>query len=315
MKKLPFKINLKNKKLSFFLKFVAFFLTLSILYAGLAIAPAVSSSKSLSRYKKLLKKPHTLLSQNKVSLSQIIALDPDTPDYQERKSAIVDSLKKTNEEGRQLNLDNNKLPKAKGKKATKNFLINEAYPALSDLYPKTSGFFREQKPLIDKIILLNEALDNVYAYDPIQDLETPDLVEDRQQIIERSARASQGIEEIVNQLESFEEDGAEELIQSLAGSKNRLEGLQEALEAENFEQAGQMRLSFINEFSLAKERAQQLEREVLTGQEAVSLLTRQTNLILEYELWLERATDRQEKIETNPLSAFLAGVSATKVKE
>ena len=213
-------------------------------------------------------------------------MSPNSADLFNKEAELLQKLQETNKEGLQFLEETHKLPRIAGaSNELLDFLNNELPRALEPLFEKERQILKEQQSLIASLTNLNSVTADLLRYNAKQDLGAPNPVADSEQLQAKKKNAHSGLEKIASKLDAIETNSETlELLQS------------EIQKTQNLLQDNASTASLISQFENLKELALDIQREMIRSDQSVKLLTRQTNLILEYDFWLKKISYYQAKL-------------------
>ena len=281
------------------LRILFFLLILFGSYYFLFLKPGLEIPTALLETQKVLALHHSNLLQNRVALVELTKLNPDTTDFNNRKTILFMRLQETNKAGLSALDDQHNLPTIAGApNESLNFLNNELHPAFSLLLKETRAIFTEQQILINFLVALDKTVSNIFLYDPTNDLGKLDLTSDKDRVIERAQFAMEGLEKISENLKllNITQNEMVELQDKIQQTRTTLESFIHQTENSNLTKASDSRTEIINYFYTLKQDALAAQMALIHADESVKLLTRQTNLILQYDFWLKKVSYHQTRL-------------------
>lgn len=253
---------------------------LVILFAGyyvLFLAPRLALPNAYLETQKIFVEHRTNLVQNRVALVELAQLSIGAADLFNKEMNLLQKLQETNKVGLQSLKENQQLPRVAG--------LSNLASALPLLLEKERQILKEQQNLIVSLTNLNSAAGDLLRYNAKQNLGSPDLIADSEQLQARKENAKDGLEKIASKLDSIEVNSETlELLQS------------EIQKTQNLLQGNTSTTLLISQFEGLKELTLDIQREMIRSDQSVKLLTRQTNLILEYDFWLKRISVKQAQL-------------------
>jgi len=253
---------------------------LLILFAGyyiLFLAPRLALPNAYLEAQKIFAEHRTNLVQNRIALVELAQLSVSVTDLFNKEMDLLAKLQETNKIGIQSLEKNQQLPRVAG--------LSDLASALPLLLEKERQILKEQQNLIASLTNLNSAAGDLLRYNAKQDLGSPDPVADSEQLQVRKENAKDGLEKIASKLNAIE------------ASSKTLELLQSEIQkTQNLLQGNTSTTFLISQFEDLKELALDIQREMIRSDQSVKLLTRQTNLILEYDFWLKRISVKQAQL-------------------
>ncbi|MCH7828248.1 hypothetical protein IH982_00020 [Patescibacteria group bacterium] len=253
---------------------------LVILFAGyyvLFLAPRLALPNAYLETQKIFAEHRTNLVQNRVALVELAQLSIGAADLFNKEMNLLQKLQETNKVGLQSLKENQQLPRVAG--------LSNLAAALPLLLEKERQILKEQQGLIVSLTNLNSATGDLLRYNAKQNLGSPDLIADSEQLQARKENAKDGLEKIASKLDAIEV------------SSETLELLQSEIQkTQNLLQGNTSVTLLISQFEGLKELALDIQREMIRSDQSVKLLTHQTNLILEYDFWLKRISVKQAQL-------------------
>lgn len=258
---------------------------LLVLFGGYYIfflAPKLALPNAYLKAQEVFAEHRANLVQNRVVLVELARLSPNSADLFNKEAELLQKLQETNTEGIKSLEENQKLPYVAGApNELLDFLNNDLPAALTQLLLKERQILEEQQGLIASLTNLNSITADLLRYNAEQDLGTLSL--SKEEAATRTKAAKEGVRKISENLNTFEPKSREiELLQE------EIQKTQNILDAKEL----------IPQFAVLKEKALSAQFALIRSDASVKLLTRQTNLILEYDFWLKKISDYQTKLTT-----------------
>ena len=261
---------LKQERRFLGLSLIKIIVLLLIFFAGyyiLFLAPRLALPNAYLEAQKVFAEHRTNLVQNRVALIGLTQLSFNAADLFNKEMGLLRKLQETNKAGIQSLEKNQKLPRVAG--------LSDFANALPQLFEKELQILKEQQGLIASLTNLTSAVEDLLRYNAKQNLGLLDSKED----------AHSGLEKIASKLNIIEVNSETlELLQS------------EIQKTQNLLQGSASTALLISQFEDLKELALDIQREMIRSDQSVKLLTRQTNLILEYDFWLKRISVKQAQL-------------------
>jgi hypothetical protein len=279
------------------LKVVIFTGLLFVIYYFLFLSPKHQIPNALLDAEKILSTHYNKLIQNRLSYIGLSKLDASSSKFENERVEIIAEMQKTNEDGLKALNDPEQLKKVNGAPSgVLSFLNRDIANAYPTLLEKSKKVYEEQKLFIEKLSILDSTISKLFAYHPETDLGTLDPQKDKELLLERIASAKSGLDMIQENIQALGWKKKE--VDKLIGEMNRtqviLTELETSLETNG---NGQEKIETLyTQFGSLKSQALLAETSVIRSDESVKLLTKQTNLILEYEYWLGKINSFQEEI-------------------
>jgi len=290
-----------NKKIltSFTLKLVLFSLFLFGGYYVFFLAPKLALPNAYLQAQKIFAEHRTNLVQNRVALVELARLSLNSATFSNKETELLQKLRETNEKGIQFLEEDQKLPSVSGApNEFLDFLNNDLTHAFLLLSEKEHQIFKEQQDLLDDLTNLNSVTANLLKYNATQDIGTLDLLSQKQEIVKRVKTAHTGIEKVSENLNALMKNTPEiELLkEEIQKTQENIDTFLLQLEGENVQEARNLRGDLITQFSVVKEKALFAQFATIRSNASVKLLTRQSNLILEYDFWLKQISSYQTRM-------------------
>ncbi len=279
--------------------FICIFLLISLIYFLFLLKPALDSAKSLSEAEVKISTQQFILQQNKTAHLGLLQLDIKSPQFTVNQQNLTESL--DNSEAIILNSQNkSELKSISGNKSTK-VLLNEINKDLPSLNEKSIETVNRRQPFEEDYKKLNLIFGKIFEYNPSVDLAN---FNDLESLGERAASAAKGLNGISDELKKEKLKG--ELTVQFDNEINKevliLEQLSMVTKNNNTARAKTLANSFISEYPKLKMEAKKILDSPLKSLTALTILTDETNLILNYEYLNNKINKAQQNIETNPLS-------------
>jgi len=262
---------------------------LIIFFAGyyiLFLAPRLALPNAYLETQKIFAEHRTNLVENKVALVELTRLSIGSANLSNKERDLLEKLQETNNVGIQSLEENQHLPRVMGVSSKfLSFLHQDLANAFPLLLEKERHILKEQQSLIDSLTNLNSATGNLLRYNAKQDLGSLDPVVNSEEIQTRKETADSGLEKIVSKLDAIEVNS--EMLELLQSEIQKTQNLLRDSTSTTF---------LISQFEDLKELTLDIQRELIRSDQSVKLLTRQTNLILEYDFWLKRISVKQAQL-------------------
>ena len=294
--------QLKKAWREFGVKVVVLLLVLFGGYYIFFLAPKLALPNAYIRMQEMFAEHRANLVQNRIALVELARLSPNSADFFNKETELLRQLQETNTNGIKSLEGNQKLPYVAGApNELLDFLNNDLSAALPPLLLKERQILEEQQPIIASLTNLNLITENLLRYNAADDLGTRDLSLEKKEAATRAKTAKEGIGKISENLNAFEQRSNEiELLQSeIQKTQNILDTFILQLGKGNTQRASGLQKELIQQFAVLKEKALSAQFALIRSDVSVKLLTRQTNLILEYEFWLKKISIYQAKLSTS----------------
>ena len=293
--------QLTNKKIltSFTLKLTLFSLLLFGGYYVFFLAPKLALPNAYLQTHKIFAEHRTNLVQNRVALVELARLSLDSATSSNKETELLQKLRETNEKGIQFLEEDQKLPSVSGApNEFLDFLNNDLAHAFLLLDEKEYQIFKEQQDLLVDLTNLNSATANILKYNAAQDIGTLDLLSQKEEIMARVKAAHAGIEKVSKNLNTLMQNTPEieTLKEEIQKTQENIATFLLQLEGENVQEARNLRTDLITQFSVVKEKTLSAQFAIIRSDASVKLLTRQSNLILEYDFWLKKISQYQARL-------------------
>lgn len=264
------------------------------LYFLIFTLPQIASVKLLHNTKTDLQTQYFTLQTNRIAQTDLFKLDPIKPDFLTQKDNLLTTLTNSNERGLKQTDNNLRLNRFASSDVKSLMLdINKNYPALISTQLKA---YQDQTEIINTLKTFDQIFSDIYLYDPILDLSSNDLLAEKDDLLERSNLAINGIKKarkdlnaqgIKNSDQAQFDATAQKLITDFEGLRMSLEiadtdSFDIYLENINFDVAD------LKNFALA------VELSPIKSDQGLTILTQQTNLINTYENYIDQITLLQQ---------------------
>jgi len=131
------------------------------------------------------------------------------------------------------------------------------------------------------------------------------IEEEKDALITRTESAINGLEAIKEKLVEFDQEKTAKLRTEIENTQKVLQEQLRYLENDQFSKARSLFEQVVNQFVTLREIGLEMELNIIKSSEMVTLLTKQTNLILKYEFWLKKIDQAQKDLaEINLESIF-----------
>ena len=298
---------------------VMIILIAAILMAGyywLLLKPQLAMTQTLFQAEQVLAAHHFNLLSNRLALTNLAKLDTSQSHLIDEKNTLLKAAQQTNEHGRQELAPGWTAQLVKAPlNNTANFINSELYPALPGLFSQHRDFFQKQQPLLDQLQVIDTVLTNIFLYDPATDLQSPHPLDDRQELILRAQAAKEGLEKIRKNLNTTDMPTTEKQVleTNLINAQVQLNKLLTHLNTAVADEATVSSLvyTFIEQFNRLKQNAVASQQALIRSKKSVSLLTDQTNLLIESQQWLDRIhAARLQLTESGPLKRLQRSINS-----
>ena len=266
----------KKTLILFVVRITMILLIIFLVYYIFFLAPKLALPNAYLKTQEIFAEHRSNLIQNRLAIVSLAQLSPNSNDLFNKEAELLKQLKQTNEKGiKSLEKDQN-LPAIKGvPNEFINFLNNDLATEFPILLSKENQILKEQQDLISSLINLNSITANLLLYNAAEDLGVKEGID------ERVKAAKEGIKKINEELDSFENKSKEiDLLQREIQKTQNIFNIKE----------------LIQQFTVLKERVLSAQFALIRSDSSVKLLTRQTNLILEYDFWLKKISIYQSKL-------------------
>ena len=268
-------------------------------YYFLILKPQLALPTALLNAQKTLTLHHTNLLQNRLALTELTRLHPNSSALSQEKRRLIQTLKTTNEQGLKAVIEHNSLPEIKGAPSPPlTFLNTQLGQAFPDLLEQTRQVFNKQQNLITNLDNLDTETANLFSYSPQQDLDQLELSADKKSAITRANAAIQGLDKIAQDLNQLDLDLPEiqTLQTKMLTTQQTLEDFITQLQEENFAAAAETKNQILLHFAQLKRQALDAQIGLIKSTISINLLTAQTNLILQYDFWLQQISENQAQL-------------------
>lgn len=261
----------------------------------------MSVPKTITDAEKFVAKRHLALVENRVAIKALTDLEVNTSVFANQKSELVQKIKSSNQsaletlsqdyKGRNINLE--------ADKELINFFNTELPKKLEQLSTGGTAVLQEQQSTIEKLTAIDSVIANIYNYNPQTDLGGLDPASNQDELLQKSYNAKVGLENIDQALVNLTNEPAVLILTQLRPSLAILEELINETENDNFSQARTVKRGFIDGFEELQEFSFNQELSLIKSIETIKLITKQTNIILEYEFILQKINKLQQIIKEN----------------
>jgi len=264
------------------------------------LRPQLALPKALIEAQTQLAQHHALLLQNRLALTELTRLDSASATVHEEKGRLLATLEQTNQEGLKV-LDNAPppLPNISGAPtAVLTFLNTDLTQAFRILNEEHRSILEDQQALLENLKTLDLALTDIFRYHPALDLGTLDPTTDRAELLKRSQAAQKGLRTVADTLTEpdLQFHDLANVLPEVQNTLNMLNTLIGYIESGDAQQVADTRTTFVDQFTTLKALALDAELALIKSDTAITLLTTQTNLILEYDYWLSRISVVQQQL-------------------
>lgn len=275
--------------------------TLLGLFYFLSLKPKLALPNKLLETEKILAKSHLNLLQNRLSIMSLVNLDTSSSSFANDKTDTLNKALTTNEKGLEQLKTPEKIQITPGESVDLLNDLNEQLPSLTE---ENKEIYEQQKGFLSHLKTLNDISKNIYAYNPLSDLGNLDLEKEKDEVIERTSSAIEGLKTIKEKLNEYDAERTKQLQGNISKTQELLAEQVSLIEANDLPRAGQIFDEITVRFEELREMGLALELEIIRSPEMVTLLTNQTNLILKYEYWLNKINQAQKgisKIDLNKI--------------
>jgi len=284
---------------SFPLRVILLLVIFSAGYYLFFLAPKIALSKAYLKAEGLFMEHRANLLQNRIAFVGLARLDANSANVNGEKIDLFAMLKKTNEEGLRLLDEKNELADFKGIPSEQSkFFNNDLRGTFPSLLGEERTILEEQKRLIPDLGSFDAATANLLNYRAEQDLGKLDMVLQKEEIVTRAANAKEGIGKTSEKLIalSMKSSEVEVLLVEIKKTQTVLDDLVLQLKKVNIRKAGVSREEAIKRFSELQKNILSARASIISSETSAKLLTRETNLILEYDFWLKKIDNYQVKL-------------------
>lgn len=248
------------------------------------LAPRLALPNAYLQAQKVLAEHRINLLQNRIALVELAHLSPNSADLFNKEAQLLQQLQQTNTDGIKSLGEKQKFQPVLGvPNEFLDFFNNDLRPAVAPLLLKERQILEQQQGLIASLTNLHSITANLLNYHAAQDLGVLDHSLKPAEAAARAEAAKAGIGKISENLIAFEPKSKElELLQA------EIQKTQNILDIKKL----------VQQFTILQERVLSAQFALISSDTAVKLLTRQTNLILEYDLWLKKISYYQAKLAT-----------------
>lgn len=273
---------------------------------ALLIAYYFFSIRPKSQIKVILKESKTEISvhranllQNRLSVAAVVNLDPTTSSFNNERSSLLQTAIATNAKGLQ-DLGSFQTPKQINAvdSDVAEFINGELNPKLESLLENNKKILEQQKVVLDDLTTLDQTLNNLFVYDPAIDLTLLDPEKDKEELINRSVNAINGLEASIQEINDSESD----LKQKYPNTEDEFNSLRDLLDQEvkvlnilsgqllgnDFIGAKETAIQIVSMHDQVKSQTLETELTIVKSPIMVELLKNQTNLMLEYDFLINR---------------------------
>lgn len=251
------------------------------------LKPSLELPNALLDTQQAFSQSHVSLLQNRIALIELIRLDANSAGFDPTRARLLAELQQTNEQGLQVLDEQSALPTiVSAPNEHVSFVNSELGPAWLELMEEHRSVLTDQQSLITTLTTLDSTLANIFKYQPQSDLIELDITTDQNTIIGRSRAAHLGLQSIADNLSNPEDNWPDTLaLQSaILDTQTALVSLTSNLETES-SPATDSREAVLRQFSQLKSVAWLTLLAPVRAQSSVMLLTRQTNIIYQYQYW------------------------------
>lgn len=267
--------------------------TLLWLFYSFSLKPKLALPSKLLETEKILAKAHLNLLQNRLGIMALVNLDTSSSSFASDKTESLNKALTTNEKGLEQLKAPEKIQITPGESV--NFLneLNEQLPLLTT---ENKEIYEKQKDFLSQLRIINDINKNIYAYNPLSDLGILDLENEKDEVVERTNNAIEGLENIKKELNEYDTEGTKLLQDNISKTQELLTEQASLIEANDLPGAGQIFDEITVKFEELRKMGLEIELEIIRSPEMITLLTNQTNLILKYEYWLNKINRTQKRI-------------------
>jgi len=271
---------------------------LFVFFAGyyfLFLGPSLALPKAYLETQEVFAEHHANLLQNRMALVGLTRLDVSSANFGNERTSLLATLQRTNEK-ELLAVENiDKLPRITGvSNEVIAFLNNDIHNVFLPLLEETREILNDQQAIIKQLTDFDIKISDILSYNPSQNLGGLDPVSDKEKIIERATAAAKGIGNIAEKMGS--DPATEALRENIKKTQNTLYAFIANTGGGNAQRAYSLQQKAITQLQNLKEGAFALEIAIIQSDKSVTLLTRETNLILKYEFWLKKISAKQAQL-------------------
>ncbi|PIT88835.1 MAG: hypothetical protein COU27_03520 [Candidatus Levybacteria bacterium CG10_big_fil_rev_8_21_14_0_10_36_7] len=270
-----------------------------IFYFFLILWPAITIQHDLNTAKKNISQKYFSLIKIKTTISNLTKLNPESELFYGKNRLLVENIKQTITGGVQS--EKAVLPEKKGFSfgltEQKTFLYSTFPEIWDDLNKKNTSILVKEQPIIENLTSFNNVLDIVFTYNPKQELEDISVWNRYDELIAKIQSGRERMEDVKKNLEqhSISKKRKDQLLESISDFDKQMQNV-------SFFARQKSRVSFLNalnnvqnSYNTVKKSSYIAELSLIRSKDSIEIITRHTNLILEYKFWLEKIDELQKK--------------------
>mgnify|MGYP003967129843 FL=1 len=282
------------------------FLLISLGFYFFILKPKLELPSTLLEAETAIAENHLNLVQNRLSIMDLARLDPYSLTLSTEKEELLNTALATNTAGLEEVVDTSGVKKIIGKTSEAIAVNNEIAEVLPSLLDQNVDILQRQEDLLTKLTSIAEINSNIFKYNPGADLGQLHPIQDKEKIIERASSALLGLNDIRFGLEdSFGGATADKMVVKLEEAGLLFQNLIKTVEEEDVPGAGKLFDDIATQFIDMREIGLEMELSIIRSPEILELLKDQTNLLLEYEYWLEKLDMAQKTISSETVEPIL----------
>ncbi|MBN1162735.1 hypothetical protein JXA34_03255 [Patescibacteria group bacterium] len=262
---------------------IIFLVSVSLLYF-LLLKPRYE----LVNLKKIITSHYISLSQNRLNLTALTRLDPNSPNFPIEKDKVLISVSNSNKKGLD-ELEPVKLSNSQSKLLKKHTGLEDM-----NFLERNKSILIKQQDLTDQLKETDDKLNKLFRYDPVKDLESGNLTENEK--IQSLKAAIEGLNVIKDNISDNE--ASAQLASAIENTQQNIRAFSDFLGCSSYTNTHKY-ATFLNQmtldFSSLRKLALDLEINIIRSPEILELLVDQTNLLLEYDFVLDRIDNHLRK--------------------
>lgn len=265
-----------------------FFTSLALIFGYLCyLIPLSLFARNINTFEKEVGEIQAMLMENRLAMVEFAKLNVDDKDFGEKRINLISKLAKTQEEL------TNKLNSSKkieiSLKAVKKDQVTFINQEAKNLLNESKDVIENQKKNLDRLYTLEENFFNIFYYDPELDFIDPINSENLGENEERISLAIEGFKKIQTNLSTLNIDG--NLTSQVDSTIYNFEQALTNINNNNLTQSNYYIEEIKEEYSNLKNRAFQEELNIISSEENIKNLTKQTNLLIRVN-YLMKETDK-----------------------
>lgn len=254
------------------------------------VSPKLTSSRALFKAKADIYNLYSLNVEDKLATNGLIALKPTSTNFYEEKSSLITRSKEAQEKLTESLEDTHIIPK--GTKETKE-LLKEIDESLTNDLVENNEVLEAKRGILSDYKKVESIVNKAFGFSPSTEFERYEFPDNKEAALESVATTRNGLTKISKELKTLEDYQNPALYNSINSVIDILDAMENNLERNALSQVQGDVETLTDTYPVVITEAKNTLNLVLTSDKAINTLTRQTNLILEYEFLMGKVEAAQ----------------------